>query len=81
MTTASHVRESMSFAGQVGERLRFFWRQAVRTARLSIGVADYDTYVRHLRTHHPEGVVPTYEQFFEQCQQARYKNGGNRGCC
>jgi uncharacterized short protein YbdD (DUF466 family) len=55
----------MSTLAQAQSTLRHFWRQAVRTARLSIGVADYDTYVRHLRTH----------------QQARYKNGGNRGCC
>ena len=61
--------------------LRNFWRQAVRTARLAIGVPDYDTYVRHLRAHHPERPIPSYEEFFEQCQQARYKNGGNRGCC
>ena len=33
------------------------------------------------RLDHPERKVPTYEEFFEQCQQARYKNGGNRGCC
>ena len=62
-------------------RLQHFWRQAVRTARLAIGVPDYDTYVRHLRMHHPERPVPSYAEFFEQCQAARYKNGGNRGCC
>jgi len=61
--------------------LQNLWRQAVRTARLTIGVADYDTYVRHLRTHHPERTVPSYEQFFEQCQQARYRGGSTRGCC
>jgi len=61
--------------------LKHFWRQAVRTARLAIGVADYDTYVRHLRMHHPERAIPSYEEFFTQCQQRRYANGGNRGCC
>ena len=71
----------MTAITQTQSMLRHFWRQAVRTARLAIGVADYDTYVRHLRAHHPERAIPTYEQFFEQCQQARYKNGGNRGCC
>ena len=62
-------------------RLREWWRIAVQMGRLSIGVPDYATYVNHLRSHHPEKTVPTYEQFFEQCQQARYRNGGNRGCC
>ena len=46
--------------------LKHFWRQAVRTARLAIGVADYDTYVRHLRMHHPERAIPSYEEFFTQ---------------
>ena len=72
---------AMTATARTRDALRHFWRQAVRTARLAIGVADYETYVRHLRTHHPEKPVPSYEQFFEQCQQARYKNGGNRGCC
>ena len=63
------------------DTLRRWWRNAVRTARLSIGVPDYDTYVRHLRTHHPEKPVPSYAEFFTQCQEARYRNGGNRGCC
>ena len=71
----------MTTLAQAQSALHHFWRQAVRTARLAIGVADYDTYVKHLRSHHPERKVPTYEEFFEQCQQARYKNGGNRGCC
>ncbi|HEX7915209.1 YbdD/YjiX family protein [Rudaea sp.] len=58
-----------------------FWRRAVQTARLAIGVPDYDTYVLHLRRNHPERVIPSYEEFFRQRQDARYKNGGTRGCC
>jgi uncharacterized short protein YbdD (DUF466 family) len=60
---------------------REWWRRAVQVARLSIGVPDYETYVRHLRTHHPERSVPDYAEFFRQRQDARYRNGGNRGCC
>jgi uncharacterized short protein YbdD (DUF466 family) len=71
----------MTVVEQAQASLRHFWKQAVRTARLAIGIPDYDTYVRHLRTHHPERTVPSYEEFFTQCQEARYKNGGNRGCC
>ncbi|MBS0516102.1 MAG: YbdD/YjiX family protein [Proteobacteria bacterium] len=63
------------------EVLQQFWRRAVQTARLAIGVPDYDTYVRHLRRNHPERAIPSYEEFFHQRQEARYKNGGTRGCC
>jgi uncharacterized short protein YbdD (DUF466 family) len=67
--------------GRLRAALRHFWRQAVRSARLAIGIPDYDSYARHLRTHHPDRPVPTYEQFFTQCQEHRYRNGGTRGCC
>ena len=72
---------TMTTMNSASAMVRSFWTQAVRTARLAIGVPDYETYVRHLRTHHPERDVPTYEQFFIQCQNARYRNGGTRGCC
>lgn len=57
-----------------------FWRRCVRIARQIIGVPDYDVYVAHLRAHHPERRIPTYEEFFNERQVARYKGGGGR-CC
>ncbi|MBF5041698.1 YbdD/YjiX family protein [Aggregicoccus sp. 17bor-14] len=62
------------------EHLQHLWQRAVQTARLMIGVPDYDTYARHLREHHPERPVPTYAQFFDERLRARYRNGGGR-CC
>ena len=56
------------------------WRDAVRLGRRIIGVPDYDTYVAHLREHHPDRKVPTYAEFFAERQQARYRGGGGR-CC
>ncbi len=56
------------------------WQRAVQTARLSCGVPDYDVYVQHLREHHPEREVPSYETFFRERQTARYKGTGGR-CC
>jgi uncharacterized short protein YbdD (DUF466 family) len=56
------------------------WRRAVQTARLMIGVPDYDTYVEHMRRNHPEREVMTYARFFDERLQARYRKGGGR-CC
>lgn len=56
------------------------WKRAVQTARLCCGIPDYDTYVAHLREHHPERRVPSYAEFFRERQAARYKGGGGR-CC
>jgi uncharacterized short protein YbdD (DUF466 family) len=56
------------------------WHRLVQTARLSCGVPDYDVYVAHLRTHHPDRKIPTYTEFFRERQTARYKGTGGR-CC
>lgn len=57
-----------------------FWKRAVQTARLICGVPDYDVYVAHLRAHHPDRAVPSYEEFFRERQIARYSGTGGR-CC
>jgi uncharacterized short protein YbdD (DUF466 family) len=62
------------------EALMAFWRKAVATARLAIGVPDYDAYVAHMRAHHPGARVMNYAEFFNDCQARRYRNG-RTGCC
>lgn len=57
-----------------------FWRAAVRTARLAIGVPDYDNYVAHMRARHPDARVMSYPEFFNDRQQKRYGTGRS-GCC
>ncbi|MCP3099890.1 YbdD/YjiX family protein [Myxococcus sp. K15C18031901] len=59
--------------------LRRGWAWAVRTARLMIGVPDYDTYVAHMRLKHPERPVMSYAEFFNERMAARYRAGGR--CC
>ncbi|MBC7988205.1 MAG: YbdD/YjiX family protein [Luteimonas sp.] len=59
---------------------RKVWRRLVQAARLCCGVPDYDNYVQHLLTHHPEREIPDYATFFRQRQDARYGGGGFR-CC
>ncbi len=66
--------------GAARDALKRFWRQAVRAARLLIGVPDYDTYVEHMRLRHPERPVMSYAEFFEERMRARYRGGGGR-CC
>lgn len=54
-----------------------------QTARLMVGVPDYQTYVLHRQANHPDQVVMSYEAFFRDRQQARYAftKGRFRGCC
>jgi len=59
------------------------WRRAVQTARLMVGIPDYDTYVAHRRAHHPQEPVMSYAEFFRERQKARYGGEGGRigRCC
>jgi uncharacterized short protein YbdD (DUF466 family) len=52
-----------------------------QTARLMCGVPDYDTFIRHRRTTHPDEPVPTYEEFFAMCQSRRFGAGMQAKCC
>jgi len=64
------------------DRLRFLWGRAVQTARLMVGIPDYETYVAHRRAHHPGEPVMSYTEFFRERQKARYANEkGRLGCC
>ncbi|MGO8916782.1 MAG: YbdD/YjiX family protein [Stellaceae bacterium] len=62
-------------------RTLYYW--AASTARLMVGVPDYQTYVEHRRAFHPEKPIMTYEEFFRERQNARYavEKGRFKGCC
>jgi uncharacterized short protein YbdD (DUF466 family) len=63
--------------------IRFACEMVVKTARLMVGVPDYETYVAHRRTNHPGLPIMTYQEFFRERQDARYAVGKGRfrGCC
>jgi uncharacterized short protein YbdD (DUF466 family) len=62
------------------ERVTSAWTLARDTARRAVGVPDYDAYLEHCRTHHPERAPMAYAEFFAERQQARYRGTGGR-CC
>ncbi|MFD2233073.1 YbdD/YjiX family protein [Phaeospirillum tilakii] len=51
-----------------------------QAGRLMVGVPDYDAYVIHQMTQHPDAPIMSYEEFFRDRQQARY-GGGVARCC
>ncbi len=55
----------------------------VRTARLMVGVPDYEAYVAHRKSRHPDEPIMSYPEFFRERQKARYDVGKGkfRGCC
>jgi uncharacterized short protein YbdD (DUF466 family) len=57
-------------------------RRCVQTARLMVGVPDYDIYVEHRRRVHPDEPIMSYKEFFRERQASRYGGqGGNIGRC
>lgn len=53
-----------------------------QTARLMVGLPDYDNYLNHMQQTHPDQPVMTYEEFFRERQDARYGgNGRIAKCC
>lgn len=68
---------------EMADRLRAILRGAAQTARLMVGVPDYETYVDHRRNHHPGEPIMTYEQFYVDRLNARYTIDKDRlrGCC
>ena len=62
------------------ERITRMWRALVAAARRIAGIPDYESYVAHLKSRHPERAIPGAEAFFAERQQARYRAGSGR-CC
>lgn len=65
--------------GQLGEAAKYLGQ----AARMLIGIPDYDTYVQHMKENHPDTPYMTYDEFFQERQQARYGGSGKGGmrCC
>ncbi len=64
-------------------KARNAWGWAVKTARLMVGIPDYETYVAHRKANHPGEPIMTYKEFFRERQSARYacEKGRFKGCC
>jgi uncharacterized short protein YbdD (DUF466 family) len=57
-----------------------WWRVSAQTARLAIGIPDYDVYVAHVLRAHPDREPMTRDEFFRERMDARYRKGRSR-CC
>ncbi len=64
-------------------KLKRLGKQVVQTARLMVGIPDFETYVEHRKARHPGEPIMSYEEFFRERQNARYaiEKGKFKGCC
>ena len=71
MQTKSKALALSKFAGKLAN-----------TARLMVGVPDYDAYVTHRQHAHPGEPVMSHDEFFRERQASRYgANGGKISRC
>jgi uncharacterized short protein YbdD (DUF466 family) len=64
-------------------RWREALRAAARTARLMVGVPDYDTYLAHRQAEHPGEPAMSRKDFFAERTERRFGGGPDRigRCC
>jgi uncharacterized short protein YbdD (DUF466 family) len=62
------------------EPLEKVGRYLGQSLRLMVGLPDYQTYVAHMESTHPDREPMSYEAFFRERQEARY-GGGQGKCC
>ena len=61
--------------------LRDVMKQAARTARLMVGLPDYETYAAHRRTAHPGEPAMSRAEFHRERTERRFGSGGTGRCC
>jgi uncharacterized short protein YbdD (DUF466 family) len=64
-------------------RLREALKRAGETARLMVGLPDYETYLAHRRSAHPGEPAMSREQFHRERTDRRFGGGADRigRCC
>jgi len=56
------------------------WRACSWYIKALMGESDYDTYVGHLRRHHPGAEIPTVAAYWRDRYRRESNNPGSR-CC
>lgn len=75
-------RPQMPSASSRGFSWRRLWRGLQQSFRLMVGVQDYQNYLQHMQSHHPE-ITPMNERAFHRyCLEARFPSqAGKVGKC
>lgn len=63
-------------------KIATLWQRLQQSFRLMVGVPDYQTYLTHMQTHHPDLTPMDVKTFYRYCVDARYPSaaGGMKKC-
>jgi len=67
-------------AAATGDRVARRLRVLARAIQAAIGAPDYERYLAHMRSRHPDAPLATRDEFLRERQEARYSRPGSR-CC
>lgn len=62
-------------------RIATLWQRLQQSFRLMVGVPDYQTYLEHMRQHHPDLEAMDVKTFYRHCVDSRYPSSGNLKKC
>ena len=62
-------------------RLRDAMKRIVETARLMVGLPDYEAYLAHRRAAHPSEPAMSRDEFHRERTDRRYGAGATGRCC
>jgi uncharacterized short protein YbdD (DUF466 family) len=51
---------------------KILFTRLVQTARLMVGVGDYQQYLSHMQLRHPDATALSEVAYFRYCQEGRY---------
>lgn len=54
-------------------------KKVVQTCRLVVGIHDYEYYLDHMRSRHPEATPLSREAFYRYCLEARFPSAERAG--
>ena len=63
------------------KKVRHLFAGAETTFKRIVGMPNYDAYVTHLRTHHPECTIPTEREYYDLYLDGKYNGGPGSRCC
>ncbi len=59
--------------------VREFWKKCCQSARLMVGIPDYEKYLQHMKESHPNHPVMSKAEFFKMAVEMRYPSANNKG--
>ena len=70
------AQKDLIFSPKNWSRIATLWQRLQQSFRLMVGVPDYQTYLEHMKKHHPD-IDPMDEKTFHRyCVDARYPTAG-----